>query len=448
MRPYLWESAVSIVPLRIGGGTRLKIYEAMAAKIPVVSTTIGAEGLDIRDGENIRDRRFARGFRRALPGIARRLRTPRRAWPRAAWEMVSACYSWEVVARKFEQLPAHDSVSSILPPQYHELKTEIDAAVARVFESGQFVGGHEIAALEEEFAGYCGAEHAVAVNSGTSALHLALLAAGIRPGDEVITVPFTFYATVAAIGYVGATPVYVDIDPATFNMDAAKIEAAITDRTRAILPVHLYGQCADMDPILDIARRHKLIVIEDAAQAHGAEYRGRRAGSIGDIGCFSFYPTKNLGAAGEGGMVTTNNPEFARTAALLRSWGEEQRYCPRAERVTTIACQSIQAAILRVKLRAPGAMDRSASPASGGIRSFARRLRRHASARPARLAARILSVHHSTRRIAMHCSRAWKRREFRRRFTIPCRFTLCLLTPTRDIKQAIFRSPRLARRQY
>ena len=217
-----------------------------------------------------------------------------------------------------------------LPAEYHELKTEIDAAVAGVLESGQFVGGKEIASLEEEFASYCGAGlYGIAVNSGTSALHLALLAAGIQPGDEVITVPFTFYATVAAIGYVGATPVYVDIHPGTFNMDPAKIEGAITGRTRAILLVHLYGQCADMDPILDIARRHNLIVIEDAAQAHGAEYRGRRAGSMGDIGCFSFYPTKNLGAAGEGGLLTTRNPEYARTAALLRSWGEEQRYRPR-----------------------------------------------------------------------------------------------------------------------
>ncbi len=145
-----------------------------------------------------------------------------------------------------------------LPAEYHELKTEMDAAVARVFESGQYVGGPEIAALEEEFAGYCGARYGIAVNSGTSALHLALLTAGIEPGDEVITVPFTFYATVAAIGYVGAIPVYVDIDPATFNIDPAKIEAAITERTRAILLVHLYGQCADMDPILEIARRHGL----------------------------------------------------------------------------------------------------------------------------------------------------------------------------------------------
>jgi dTDP-4-amino-4,6-dideoxygalactose transaminase len=237
-----------------------------------------------------------------------------------------------------------------LPAEYHELKPQIDAAVARVLESGQFVGGPEVTALEKEFASYCGARHGVAVNSGTSALHLALLASGIQPGDEVITVPFTFYATVAAIGYVGATPVYVDIHPATFNIDPARIEAAITARTRAILLVHLYGQCADMDPILDIARRHKLIVIEDAAQAHGAEYHGRRAGSMGDIGCFSFYPTKNLGAAGEGGMLTTNNPEYARTAALLRSWGEEQRYRPTLKGFN-YRLPAIQAAILRVKLQ-------------------------------------------------------------------------------------------------
>ena len=237
-----------------------------------------------------------------------------------------------------------------LAAEYRELKPEIDAAVGRVLASGHYVGGPDVSALEEEFASYCGARHGVAVNSGTSALHLALLAAGIGPGDEVITPPFTFYATVASIGYAGATAVYVDIDPATFTLDAGKIERAITDRTRAILPVHLYGQCADMDSIGEIARRHNLIVIEDAAQAHGAEYRGRRAGSIGDLGCFSFYPSKNLGAAGEGGMLTTNNPEFARTAALLRSWGEEQRYRPRLKGFN-YRLPAIQAAILRVKLR-------------------------------------------------------------------------------------------------
>ena len=237
-----------------------------------------------------------------------------------------------------------------LAAQYRELKSEIDAAIARVFQSSQFVLGQETAAFEEEFAAYCGVKHALGVNSGTSALHLALLAAGIGPGDEVITVPFTFFAPTATIGYVGATPVYVDIDPRTFNMDVQQIEAAVTERTRAILPVHLYGQPADMDPILDIARRHKLVVIEDVAQAHGAEYRGRRTGGIGDIGCFSFYPTKNLGAAGEGGMVATNNPEYARTVRMLRSWGEESRYYP-VLKGYNYRLQGIQAAILRVKLR-------------------------------------------------------------------------------------------------
>jgi dTDP-4-amino-4,6-dideoxygalactose transaminase len=252
-----------------------------------------------------------------------------------------SCYPYE----KNPMIPLLD-----LAAQYRELKPEIDAAIARVFESSQFILGDETAAFEEEFAAYCGVPYALGVNSGTSALHLALLAAGIGPGDEVITVPFTFFATVATIGYVGATAVYVDIDPATFNMDVRQIEAAITERTRAILPVHLYGQPADMNPILDIARRHKLVVIEDVAQAHGSEYHGRRAGSIGDIGCFSFYPTKNLGAAGEGGMVTTSNPEYARTMKMLRSWGEEHRYYP-VMKGYNYRLQGIQAAILRVKLR-------------------------------------------------------------------------------------------------
>jgi dTDP-4-amino-4,6-dideoxygalactose transaminase len=237
-----------------------------------------------------------------------------------------------------------------LRAEYRELKSEIDAAVGRVLESGQFILGPEVAALEQEFAAYCDVQHAIGVNSGTSALHLALLAAGIGAGDEVITVPFTFYATAAAIGYTGATPVYVDIDPGTFNTDVTKVEAAITARTRAILPVHLFGQPADMDPILEIARRHKLLVIEDVAQAHGADYKGRRTGGIGDIGCFSFYPTKNLGAAGEGGMVTTNNSEYARTIAMLRNWGEAHRYYP-VIKGFNYRLPAMQAAIVRVKLR-------------------------------------------------------------------------------------------------
>jgi len=244
-----------------------------------------------------------------------------------------------------ERIPLLD-----LRAEYHELKSEIDAAVSRVLESGQFILGPEVTGLEEEFASYCNVKHAIGVNSGTSALHLALLGAGIEPGDEVITVPFTFYATAAAIGYIGAVPVYVDIDPRTFNLDVTRVEAAITERTRAILPVHLYGQPADMDTILEIARRYNLVVIEDVAQAHGAEYKGRHAGSIGDIGCFSFYPTKNLGAAGEGGMVTTNNSEYARTIAMLRNWGEEHRYYP-VLKGYNYRLPAVQAAILRVKLR-------------------------------------------------------------------------------------------------
>ena len=234
--------------------------------------------------------------------------------------------------------------------EYRELKSDIDQALARVIERTQFILGPDVQALEEEFADYSQTRFGVGVNSGTSALHLALLSLGIGAGDEVITTPFTFFATVAAIHYVGATPVLVDIDDRTFNMDVTKIEAAITERTRAIMVVHLYGQPADMDPILDIARRHKLAVVEDAAQAHGAEYKGRRVGSIGDLGCFSFYPTKNLGAPGEGGMVVTNNADHARKLRMLRDWGQEQKYYP-VLKGFNYRLQGMQAAVLRVKLR-------------------------------------------------------------------------------------------------
>ena len=237
-----------------------------------------------------------------------------------------------------------------LKAQYRSIKPEIDTAVLKVLESCEFVLGSEVASFEEEFAAYCGARHAMGVNSGTSALHLALLAAGVGPGDEVISVPFTFVATTAAIRYTSAKPVFVDIDPTTYNLNPREIEAKITERTKAILPVHLYGQPADMDPILAVARKHNLIVIEDAAQAHGAEYKGRRAGSLGDLAAFSFYPTKNLGACGEGGIVTTNNPEFARTVRLLRDWGTERKY-HHALRGYNYRMEGIQAAVLRVKLR-------------------------------------------------------------------------------------------------
>jgi len=237
-----------------------------------------------------------------------------------------------------------------LKAQYTGIKDEVNAAILGVLDTCQFTLGSEVAAFEEEFATYCQAQYGIGVNTGTSALHLALLAAGIGPGDEVITVPFTFVATVAAIYYTGATPVFVDINPRTFTIDVKAIEAAITDKTKAILPVHLYGQPADMDPILDIAKRHGLVVIEDAAQAHGAEYKGKRVGSIGDMGCFSFYPGKNLGAYGEGGMVVTSNPEYTRTIRMLRDWGAEQKY-QHVLKGYNFRLEGIQGAVLRVKLR-------------------------------------------------------------------------------------------------
>ncbi len=237
-----------------------------------------------------------------------------------------------------------------LKAQYHQMKPEIDAAVLRAIESTQFVQGPEVAAFEASFASYSNVEHCLAVNSGTSALHLALLAAGIGPGDEVITVSMTFVATTAAILYSGAKPVFVDVDPVTWTMDPALIEAAITPRTKAILPVHLHGVMADMDAIMEIGRRHGLIVIEDAAQAHGAEYKGRRAGSIGDLGCFSFYPGKNLGAYGEGGAVVTNRSEFAKHIALLKDWGQESKY-NHVVPGYNYRMDGIQGAILNVKMK-------------------------------------------------------------------------------------------------
>lgn len=237
-----------------------------------------------------------------------------------------------------------------LKAQYDSIKDEVLSAISATLASTQFVLGKEVAAFEEEFAAYSGGKFGIGVNSGTSALHLALLAAGVKPGDEVITVSCTFVATVAAIDYTGARPVFVDGDPQTLNMDATQVEAAITERTRVIMPVHLHGQPADLDPILEIARRHQLIVIEDAAQAHAAEYKGRRVGSIGDMGCFSFYPGKNLGAYGEGGMVVTNNEEFARTIRMLRDWGQERKY-HHVLKGFNYRMEGVQGAILRVKLR-------------------------------------------------------------------------------------------------
>lgn len=229
------------------------------------------------------------------------------------------------------------------------IKPEIDSAIARVMESGQFTLGKEVETFEQEFSAYNEVKFAVGVNSGTSALHLALLAADIAIGDDVITVSHTFVATIAAILYVGARPILVDIDPSTYTMNVDQIENAITPRTKAILPVHLYGHPADMDPILEIAHKYDLVVIEDAAQAIGAKYKGRRVGGIGDLGCFSFYPSKNLGAYGEGGAVVTNDPIYADKIRMLRNWRSKKRgyYDVNAY---NYRLDEIQAAILCVKL--------------------------------------------------------------------------------------------------
>jgi dTDP-4-amino-4,6-dideoxygalactose transaminase len=213
-----------------------------------------------------------------------------------------------------------------LKAQYNTLRDAMRPVVDAIFESQYFIMGPAVAECEKLIAEYCGCAHAVGVSSGTDALIIALMAEEIGPGDEVITTPYTFFATAGSIARVGAKPVFVDILPDTFNIDPAQIEARITKNTKAIMPVHLYGQCADMDPLADIARRHGLVVIEDAAQAIGSEYRGRRAGSMGRYGCFSFFPSKNLGAAGDGGMVVTQDAEAAEKLRMLRNHGMKPKY--------------------------------------------------------------------------------------------------------------------------
>lgn len=237
-----------------------------------------------------------------------------------------------------------------LKAQYAAIRAEIRAAIDRVADAQHFIGGPEVEALEQEVAAYVGCRFGIGVSSGTDALLVALMALDLRPGDEVITTAYSFFATAGSIYRLGGRPVFVDINPLTYNIEPVQIEAAITDRTRAIIPVHLFGQMADMDPIMAIARRHDLIVIEDAAQAIGAEYRGRRAGSIGHFGCFSFFPSKNLGAFGDGGMITTNDPDLAHRARLLRNHGAEPKYYHKLVG-GNFRLDALQAAILRVKLK-------------------------------------------------------------------------------------------------
>jgi dTDP-4-amino-4,6-dideoxygalactose transaminase len=249
------------------------------------------------------------------------------------------------VKSKFEPVPLLD-----LRAQYESIRDEVRAAIDRVADSQHFILGPEVEALEKEVAEYSQCQFGIGVSSGSDALLVALMAIDLKPGDEVITTPYTFFATAGAVARLGGKPVFIDIDPATYNIDVAAIEAVITDRTRAIIPVHLYGQMADMDPIMEIAKRHNLCVIEDAAQAIGSEYKGRRAGSIGDLGCFSFFPSKNLGGFGDGGMVTTNDAGLADRVKLLRNHGYRPKYYNKVVG-GNFRLDAIQAAVLRVKLK-------------------------------------------------------------------------------------------------
>jgi len=237
-----------------------------------------------------------------------------------------------------------------LKAQYAPIREEIRAAIDRVADAQWFIGGPEVEGLEREVAEYSQCQFGIGVSSGTDALMVSLMAIGIRPGDEVITTPYTFFATVGSIARLGAKAVFADIDPLSYNINPAGIEAVITERTKAIVPVHLYGQVAEMDPIMDVARRHNLYVIEDAAQAIGSEYKGRRAGSIGHLGCFSFFPSKNLGGFGDGGMVTTNDPDLAHRVKLLRNHGMEPKYYHKFVG-GNFRLDALQATVLRIKLQ-------------------------------------------------------------------------------------------------
>ncbi|MGL5083194.1 MAG: DegT/DnrJ/EryC1/StrS family aminotransferase [Microcoleaceae cyanobacterium] len=237
-----------------------------------------------------------------------------------------------------------------LTQQYQQISVEVNQAIQAVLASGRYVGGSVVEQFEQQFAAYTGVETAIGCNSGTDALFLALRALEIGPGDQVITTPFTFIATAATISAVGATPVFVDIEAETFNLDLSQVDAAITDQTRAILPVHLFGQPTDMTQLMAIAQAHQLAVIEDCAQATGATWQGQRVGSIGQVGCFSFYPTKNLGAIGDGGAVTTSDPRIAARIQQLKDHGQSSKYCSSEVGINS-RLDALQAAILQIKLR-------------------------------------------------------------------------------------------------
>ncbi len=251
----------------------------------------------------------------------------------------------QTCSERSESIPLVD-----LKKQYFSIKDEIDLAVKRVLESGHFILGNEVLSLEREVAEYIGVKHAIGVASGTDALHLSLLACGIGEGDEVITTPFSFIATAEAISYCGAKPVFVDIDINSYNIDPAKIEDKITKKTKAIIPVHMYGYTAEMDKILEIAKKYNLKVIEDCAQAFGAEYKSKKVGGIGDIGAFSFFPSKNLGAYGDGGIIVTDDKDIADKIMMLRVHGSKQKYIHQMVGYNS-RLDEIQAAILRVKLK-------------------------------------------------------------------------------------------------
>ena len=236
-----------------------------------------------------------------------------------------------------------------LKAQWAQVETDVRSATDRVWNSQRFIMGPEVEALEKEIASYCDCGHAIGVSSGTDALLCAMMALEIGAGDEVITTPFTFFATGGCISRLGARPVFVDIDPLSFNIDPAGIEAAVTERTKAVMPVHLYGQCAEMDPILELASRRKIPVIEDAAQAIGSTYKGRKAGSMGALACFSFFPSKNLGCAGDGGICTTNDAELAAMMSIMRQHGGKPKYYHRIVGAN-LRLDAMQAAVVRAKL--------------------------------------------------------------------------------------------------